>query len=252
MRLVLTLTDFYKNYRVKHVKNKKIGKILLWAVILSAIVLLIVSLVLRGSPHKKYQAKNFYFVYAGKYNSQAKATEISKQVSDLGGAGVIYTIGNTLFVVAGAYSNMEDAVIVKSQISTTFSEADVLKVSTKSFSKPVSKAVDNIQVCKNYYRDLNELCLELQNYSLAYDVGEIDISDVYKKLMTIKQNFTNLSNSLIKDDHYSKTMYASSLVVLEHFGSFFSSAFASNSPSKYLKKLHVSIIVEFVNMCGLI
>lgn len=247
-----TLTDFYKNYSVKP-KKKGLPKFLFVIVIVVVLICLIVSLILSKSPKSEYAAKTFYFVHVGEYLSSSKATEVSAKVSELGGAGVIYTIGNTLFVVAGAYTSAEDANKVKIQIQPMFADAGVLKVETKAFSKNLSKTIHSVSPCKNYYQTLNQFCLDLHQWGTSYDLGKLDISKVYKNVMHYKQSFSSISEGLKSGDkNYYKTMYASSLVTLEHIKSFFSSAFTSSNPSKYIKKLQICMIIEFIDMTNLI
>lgn len=248
-----TLTDFYKNYANKRQRSKKLPKFLFAAVIVVVIICLIISLIVTKSPKSEYAAKTFYFVHAGEYSSSSKATEVSSKVANLGGAGVIYTVGNTLFVVAGAYNSSEDANKVKEQIKPTFENAGVLKVESKKFSKSLSKTIHDVSACKNYYKSLYTFCEDLRAWGASYDLGELDISKIYKNVMHYKQNFASTSEGLKSlDKDYSKTMYASSLVVSEHIKSFFASAFVASNPSKYIKKLQICMIIEFIDMTNLI
>lgn len=245
--------DIYKNYYVYGAKNNKF-KIYFFVIAISvAVVMLMVSLFINKSPTKFFNAKDFYFVYASKYTNRTKAQEMSVKVSDLGGAGTLYCVGNTIFVVISAYNTIADAQSVKEQVKTTFTDADIIKVSSKSFSKSASKSVHSLSPCKSYYTELYQFCMDLYTWGNSYDIGELDSSKLYKNIMRVKQNISNIMVGLKDlDNKFANCMYSSGLVMTEHIGSFFSSAFVSSNLTKYVKKLYINSIIEFLDMCSFI
>ncbi len=248
-----TLTNFYSSYKRRGQKSSSLKGWVAVVLVMLAVLVLIISVIVKNSPTKNYLSKSFYFVYAGNYTSRALASNCANDVSDLGGAGVIYNVGNSLFVVAGVYFTKPEAEKVATQISARFKGAGVLAASSASVSKSTAKALHQVESCRNYFAELYQFCQNLYTWTNSLEVGEIDASKLYKNVMTVKQNITSLAAHLSEQDaEFAEVMYSSSLVVCEHISSFFSSAFASSDISKHARKLCVNVVIEFMDMCGLL
>lgn len=244
-----TLTHYYKNYYLVHKKShfKPIVCILLAGLIL---VFVVVMIAVSNSKTQNYGAKSFYLVYAGKYTITSQATETCTKVSDKGGAGVIYSVGNTKFVVVSIYFSQAEADKVKQQITPTFSESDVLKISAPKLSKSVCNSVEKQTYCKMYYQNLYSFCQDLYQLVIGIDTSTVSTNDVYKQIMKYKQLFVEVGEQLkTSSDAIGKAMYSSNLLVVEQINGFFNSAFVANNAAKHLKKLYANTVFEFVDMC---
>ena len=214
------------------------------------IIFVVVSVAVSNKKTKNYEAKSFYLVYAGKYTIANQATEACTKVSDKGGAGIIYAVGNTKFVVASVYFSQAEADKVKQQIVSAFNQSDILKISAPKFSKSVCNKIEQQFYCKLYYNSLYQLCKDLYSLTISIYKGELVANDVYKQIMKQKQLFAEIGAELKNNtDSISKIMQNSNLLVCEQINSFFSSAFVANNVAKHLKKLYVNTVFEFVDMC---
>ena len=241
------LTQYYKK------SIRKRPYINIWAIVVSVIVItsfLMIALGVSAHKIKEYSEKNFYFVYSGKYTQINFANEQCTKVTDMGGAGVLYYVGNTKFVIINAYFNESDANSVKSKVVEMFSDAGVIKVTANKLSKKSAQHILSVSACKLYYRKFHDFCNSLYSMIIDYDLEKNMTSAVYKNVMLYKQQFQEISAQLqLNADDVSKNMYSSALLVIEQINNFFSSSFVSNNIGKYLKKMYVNAIIEFVDLC---
>lgn len=247
-----TLTNFYANFASKSKRNFTLKGWLIAAAVFVLLVVVVISAVVKNSPIKNYKAKTFYFVYANSFNNHSAASDCADKVASRGGAGVIYSVGSTMFVVTSVYTSQAEADAVAEQIKSAFATAGVLKVSSKSLPKNLSKVVHQTPACRDYFKLIKNFSEDLLNWINLYSTSQIDVNKLYKNVMQVKQNVANLSDSL-KDINTdcSKTMYASTLVLSSQISNFFSLAFAGNDTAKYCHKLSVNVAIEFIDMCSL-
>lgn len=206
--------------------------------------------ILSGKKAKKYAQKSFYIVYANKFVSDSLATEMCAQVSDRGGAGVIYAIGNTKFVVANVYIDNSSAKSVCAQIKDVYEFADILEIVAPKLKKSKCLQLENNTNFRQFYEMVYSACLELYGMVLQTDKGDLSCSECYKQIMKIKQNCEKLCEKLSEsDDVISVSMYDSGLVLVQLVRTFFDSAFINNLVAKPIKKLYANWVFEFVNMC---
>lgn len=248
-----TLTNFYANYTADTKRSFGLKGWLIAITVFVLLIVVVVSAVIKNSPTKNYKAKNFYFVYAGNFNNRSAATECADKVSGRGGAGVIYSVGNTMFVITSVYTSGAEADTVAEQIKTAFSTAGVLKISSKAVPKNLAKQMHQTIACREYYKLLSTFSGNILDWLEGYANGQLDASKLYKNIMQVKQNVSNLSDSLKEiNSDAAKTMFASSLVASNQISTFFSSAFSGSDTVKYCYKLAVNIAIEFIDMCSLL
>lgn len=237
------LTAFYFKF------NKLIVALLCVAVLCCSVAVF-AGVETSKSKVKKYGEKVFYIVYSGKYLSTNLATEVCAQVADRGGAGVIYSVGNTKFVVANVYLDKESAKSVCSHISEVYPSADILSLSAPGLAKSMCLEIEKVEEFKQYYKFMYESCNLLYDLALSVDQDNLSASAYYKQIMQIKQKCQSLCEKLSKNNsQIGLTMHKTGLLVLEQVGNFFNLAFVNNSISKPLKKLYVNWAFEFVEMC---
>jgi len=244
-----TLTPYYKKFAVKK-KKKRFKSACVLGILFVFVVMVAGSLGIRQSKMQNFDAKDFFIVYTGKYILNSQATEACTKVSDKGGAGVVYSVENNKFVVASIYFNQTEATKVQEKIKTQFSEANILKISAPKLSRNTCKEIEKTAVCKLFYNSFYEFCQQLYTLTIKFDTSEVSESDVYKKILKSKQFLSDCESQLKKQNgEVCKLMQESNLVLVEQIDGFFSSVFISNNVAKYLKKLYVNSVIEFVNMC---
>ena len=241
------LTLIYGSYKQnKPTKNKAILIVLVFVLI----VVLIVSVFSNGVKYKKYDAKHFFFVYAGSYVLQSRAQEVAVKVNDLGGAGVIYSVGNSKLVVVNAYFSELEAQAVVSNISGTFANAKFLKVSAPKLSKTSINKIETVFELKQFYFQYYDFCKNVYNWSNQFDQGEIETNEIYKQIIKARQQFVDINDAIKNStDKISQQSSDSCLLLIEHINSFLDNAFINNNITKYARKLYVNIVLEFVQMC---
>lgn len=226
-----------------------------WAIVVSVVmVICLVATICIGTAisnkkAQKYAQKSFYIVYANKFNLDNLATELCSQVSDRGGAGVIYSIGVTKFVVANIYLDYSSAQSVRSQIGEIYESADILEISAPKLEKSKCLHIEGNTKLSRFYEFVYSSCQQLYNMVLQTDKGDLSSSECYKKIMRMKKNCEDFGAELSSTDNVAVVMSDSALVFSQLLRTFFDSAFINNLVAKPVKKLYANWVFEFVDMC---
>ncbi len=220
--------------------------------IIAIIILIVLIMVIMPKKKGSVESQDFYFVYS-KTSLPSQAEKNCEEVFNLGGAGVVYNTLDKLYIVVGVYYSKSSAQSVVSNIKSTFSSAGIIKANMKTIDAKIQKKIKQNLVCFNFYNYYLNFLKTLYDSSIAYEKGEEQINDIYKKVLKFKTDIEQYKTSLNeKNDDVCKTMNTTILVVQEYLQSFFSSAFVSSSMKKYISRLNVLLVEEFVNMNNLL
>lgn len=237
-----TLTRFWT-------KNNRWTIAVVAVMVICLIATMCLGMVFSNKKVQKYARKTFYIVYADKLNSEILATELCAQVSDRGGAGVIYSVGNTKFVVVNVYFDYLSAKSVCEQIKEIYQSADILEIVAPQLEKSKCLQIESNTELSHFYEFLYSSCQELYNMVLQTDKGELVPNECYKKIMRIKENCEDFCTNLSSATDIGAVMCDSSLVLSQLLRTFFDSAFINNLVAKPIKKLYSNWAFEFVDMC---
>jgi len=213
--------DPYSNYYYKENKKKnrktKIISILFVLLSISIVIFfsisfsnfLTISKIVNVNSNYIFDDKTLYAISIKSTNKLSEAEIESENIKKQGGAGYILNTGANAFeIISSIYSSEKDAKSVKSNLSNSGINSQIIKIKLPAFNFKVNLSTKSTQVLSNginifyaSYKKLYDLSVDYDSKKIDYTNLKTSLNNLYNDNKEIIQeynsNFTNSSNIYI-------------------------------------------------------
>lgn len=204
-----------------NIKSNKLNKLTKFFTIITAIVLICLSVTMADLFSSLITVGGFTFtnndITLNKYNiyaictvsteTKAIADERSVSNKNQGGAGFIYMHNSKFYVIASIYENESDAIKVKDNLKESNQNVEILNIQIPSItlsssleSEEKTTLENSLTIFKTTYKELYDISISLDTGVINEVNARLKVNELGSKINTISTNFTTLFNNQMSNN----------------------------------------------------
>lgn len=214
----------------------------------------ITSVIVYGSQDLKIDSHQMYLVTLGNYSTYDEAEKVALGSTVQGASGYIWDMDGKYYVVGSAYKNISDANIVKNNLQSSNYSIEVLQLDFPKININYSDFENkDVAKIKKGFDFVDEVYDSLYNYSIKFDLGEINNFAICSNISSIrgecKVEISDIQSLLVDKKSTSLQKLINCLTKIDEILNISILKTIDNSSTNYsLKNSIVSVVYEKYNL----